>query len=96
MSAVLTRAAWRQRAALLWRMTRPAFLTLTLTATWPPVLSVILVGAVVSVLHLAVTRLMAPDVLTEGFAMLARSKVGARLPFVRGARERAASREVNT
>lgn len=72
------------------------WLTLTLTATWPPVLSVILVGAVVSVLHLAVTRLMAPDVLTEGFAMLARSKVGARLPFVRGARERAASREVNT
>lgn len=72
------------------------WLTLTLTATWPAVLSVILVGAVVSVLHLAVTRLMAPDVLTEGFAMLARSKVGARLPFVRGARERAASREVNT
>ncbi len=33
MSAVLTRAAWRQRAALLWRMTRPAFLTLTLTAS---------------------------------------------------------------
>ncbi|MBN9224438.1 MAG: lipopolysaccharide biosynthesis protein [Microbacterium sp.] len=72
------------------------WLTLTLTATWPAVLSIILVGAVVSVLHLAVTRLMAPDVLTEGFAMLARSKVGARLPFVRGARERAASREVNT
>lgn len=72
------------------------WLTLTLTATWPAVLSVILVGAVASVLHLAVTRLMAPDVLTEGFAMLARSKVGARLPFVRGARERAASREVNT
>lgn len=72
------------------------WLTLMLTTTWPAVLSIVLVGAVVSLLHLAVTRLMAPDVLTEGFSMLARSKVGARLPFVRGARERIASREVNT
>ena len=45
--------------------------------------SIILVAVTVTVVHLTVTRLVAPTVISEGLAVLARSKWGTRIPILR-------------
>ncbi|WP_404435870.1 lipopolysaccharide biosynthesis protein [Microbacterium aerolatum] len=54
-----------------------------LTTDWPVWGSLILIGLAVLTVHLLTTRLLAPRVLPEALAMLARSKVGARFPRLR-------------
>lgn len=53
------------------------------TVDLPSVVSLILIGFAVLVVHLIVTRLLAPRVLPAAAAMLARSKAGARIPYLR-------------
>lgn len=56
---------------------------ITATAAWPDLLRIFVVGVSVVVVHLLVARFIAPQVIPESLAMIARSKVGARLPFIR-------------
>ncbi|UUT34483.1 oligosaccharide flippase family protein [Microbacterium elymi] len=57
------------------------------TQTLPAWTSVVLVAVAVTVLHLAVTRLMAPRVIPELLTIVARSKWGKRIPYIRRFRE---------
>lgn len=56
---------------------------LVLTGGLPDWASIVLVAVTVAVVHLVVTRLMAPRVISEGLAILARSKWGKRIPILR-------------
>jgi hypothetical protein len=49
--------------------------------------SIILIAVGVTIVHLTATRLLAPTVLSEGLAILARSKWGSRIPILRSRRE---------
>lgn len=53
------------------------------TTEWPAPAALALIAAAVLTAHLLVTRIVAPQVLPEALAMLARSKLGARLPALR-------------
>ena len=57
-----------------------------LTGGLPDPASIILVAAAVTVVHLTVTRLLAPQVISEGLAFLARSRWGSRIPVLRNRR----------
>ena len=52
----------------------------------PSLVSIILIAAAVTVVHLIVTRLVAPQVISEGLAILTRSKWGNRIPILRNRR----------
>ncbi|HWK76488.1 lipopolysaccharide biosynthesis protein [Microbacterium sp.] len=54
-----------------------------LTAEMPVWGSLVLIGIAVLVVHLLITRVLAPQVLPEALTMLARSRLGARLPGMR-------------
>ncbi|MET0715161.1 MAG: oligosaccharide flippase family protein, partial [Mycetocola sp.] len=54
-----------------------------LTTSLPPLISLCLIALAVLVVHLVVTRLMARQVIPEALSMVARSKFGARIPYVR-------------
>lgn len=53
------------------------------TATLPVWISLILVGTAVLVVHLLATRICAPQVLPEVLSIVARSKIGGRIPYLR-------------
>lgn len=53
------------------------------TSAFPAVLSLLLIGVAVAAAHLLVARLMAPQIIPESLSMIARSKIGARLPYIR-------------
>lgn len=53
------------------------------TAALPPFISLIFIGFAVLIVHLVATRVIAPQVLPEAASMLARSKAGARVPYLR-------------
>jgi O-antigen/teichoic acid export membrane protein len=57
-----------------------------LTREVPHVVSIILIALAVTVVHLTVTRLLAPNVISEGLAVLARSKWLSRIPILRNRR----------
>lgn len=57
-----------------------------LTREVPDVVSIILIALAVTVVHLTVTRLLAPNVISEGLAVLARSKWLSRIPILRNRR----------
>lgn len=59
------------------------WLVMTATAGAPALISLLLAGLTVLLVHLAVTRLLAPRIIPDALSMLARSKLGARLPLVR-------------
>ena len=50
------------------------------TSALPSWVSLLLIGVAVLAVHLVVTRLLAPRVLPEAITLLARSKIGARVP----------------
>ncbi|QYH37260.1 lipopolysaccharide biosynthesis protein [Salinibacterium sp. M195] len=54
-----------------------------LTRSLPDWASILVIAVTVSVVHLSVTRLIAPTVIAEGLAVLARSKWGKRIRFLR-------------
>ncbi len=56
-----------------------------LTASWPGPLTVLAVGFTVTVAHLGITLLRARDVVDDLVALVARSKLGTRLPFAKWA-----------
>lgn len=56
---------------------------MTVTAALPDLLALALIGLTVLLVHLAITRLMVPQVLPETLSMLARSRFGARLRVLR-------------
>jgi len=49
--------------------------------------SIVLIAVTVTVVHLIVTRLLAPRVISDGLAVIARSKWGKRIPFLRNGEE---------
>ena len=57
-----------------------------LTQGMPRVVSIILIAVGVTIVHLMATRLLAPTVLSEGLAILARSKWGSRIPILKARR----------
>ncbi|WP_438354510.1 lipopolysaccharide biosynthesis protein [Microbacterium sp. CJ88] len=56
---------------------------MVLTTSLPSLVSLVLIGLAVTVVHLLVTRVVAPRVLPEALAMVGRSKFGSRLPYIR-------------
>ncbi|WP_417563758.1 lipopolysaccharide biosynthesis protein [Microbacterium sp.] len=60
---------------------------LHVTSSLPTLVSVLLAGLVMTAVHLAVTRLMAPQVIPELLTIVARSKWGKRIAYVRRFRE---------
>ena len=57
-----------------------------LTRGFPIWASILLVAATVAVVHLIMTRLLAPQVISEGLAVLARSRWRSRIPILRNRR----------
>jgi len=60
-----------------------------LTRSFPDWASILVIATTVTVVHLMVTRLIAPQVISEGLAVLARSKWGKRIPILRDGEEHA-------
>jgi O-antigen/teichoic acid export membrane protein len=58
-----------------------------LTRCLPDWASILVIAATVTVIHLIVTRLIAPTVISEGLAVVARSKWGKRIPILRNGEE---------
>ncbi|GAA3924489.1 oligosaccharide flippase family protein [Microbacterium invictum] len=56
--------------------------TMMLTAQLPGVLALVLVGLTVTIVHLAVSLLTARPVLVDAISMVARTRLGARLPLI--------------
>lgn len=55
-----------------------------ITSALPPLLSVMIIGIVVTIVHIVVTRLIARTVISEAVRILRRSRLGKRIPFLSG------------
>ena len=57
-----------------------------ITTSLPDVASIVLVGAAVTLVHVTVTRMLAPQVISEGLIFIARSRWWRRIPILRNRR----------